>query len=375
MAEFGVSKVTHLIDHTSKTWKHALVDFIFHPVTISHILQIPLPLNGSVDTLMWPETVDGNYYSKFGYIFVRRKLLGACSSTSTQPSLPAPLWKKFWRTSAQPHCKEVVWRVVSSLLPVCVALRRMGMDVDPLCPLCANDEETVFHLFVSPVAQNIWFGSPLSLRVHGFISMEDFLADFFQAADDDALALWQDGVYALWEMRNRVVFRDGEIHVPVAVVIQRRSMLAAMPVTEVTMVPRPAPLLQASWARPPRGIYKLNFDAVVATTGMVGCGLIVRNMMGEVLASAAQYLLHAASPILGEALASPGLCNWLFRWGFVGSFDYVDLSFVRRGGNYDADYLAGTASKYTDIVRLEEVPSEVITLVHASVMASMPISD
>ncbi|XP_057453056.1 uncharacterized protein LOC130744912 [Lotus japonicus] len=307
MAEFGVTKVSHLIDHAAKSWKSALVDFIFHPTTVSHILKIPLPLNGIVDTLMWPDIVDGNYCSKSGYIFVRRKLLGACSSTSSQPSLPAPLWKKFWRTSAQPRCKEVVWRVVSSLLPVRAALRRRGMDVDPLCPVCANEEETVFHLFVScPVAQNFWFGSPLSLRVHGFSSMEDFLADFFRAADDDALALWQAGVCALWEMRNRVVFRDGEIPVPVAAVIQRCSMLAAAPVSEVTVVPRPAPLLQATWARPPYGIYKLNFDAAVATTGEVGFGLIVRNMLGEVLASAAQYLLHAASAILGEALA--------FRW-------------------------------------------------------------
>ncbi|XP_057443766.1 uncharacterized protein LOC130735911 [Lotus japonicus] len=153
MAEFGVSNVSHLIDHAAKSWKYALVDFIFYPATVSHILKIPLPLNGSVDTLMWPETVDGNYCSKSGYIFVRRKLLGACSSTSSQPSLPAPLWKKFWRTSVQPRCKEVVWRVVSSLLLVRAALRRRGMDVDPLCPVCADEEETVFHLFVScPVA-------------------------------------------------------------------------------------------------------------------------------------------------------------------------------------------------------------------------------
>lgn len=188
-------------------------------------------------------------------------------------------------------------------------------------------------------------------------------------------------------------------------------MLAAAPVSEVTVVPRPAPLLQATWVRPPYGIYKLNFDAAVATTGEVGFGLIVRNMLGEVLASAAQYLLHAASAILGEALAFPWSMQLAIQMGFrrvlfetnflqlfqlwkkppdgrsylssiVGdcfmlsrSFDYVDLSFVRRGGNSVADFLAGTASKYTDIVRLEEVPSEVITLVHASVMASMPISD
>ncbi|XP_057452524.1 uncharacterized protein LOC130744349 [Lotus japonicus] len=169
------------------------------------------------------------------------------------------------------------------------------MDVDPLVSC--------------PVAQNFWFGSPLSLRVHGFSSMEDFLADFFRAADDDALALWQARVYALWEMRNRVIFRDGELPVPVAAVIQRCSMLAVAPVSEVTVGPRgprPAPLLQATWARPPHGIYKLNFDAAVATTREVGFGLIVRNMLGKVLASAAQYLLHAASAILGEALA--------FRW-------------------------------------------------------------
>ncbi|XP_057443765.1 uncharacterized protein LOC130735910 [Lotus japonicus] len=218
-------------------------------------------------------------------------------------------------------------------------------------------------------------------------------------------------VYALWEMRNRVVFRDGEILVPIAAVIQRCSMLAAAPVSEVIVVPRPTPLLQATWARPPYGIYKLDFDAAVATTGEVGFGLIVRNMLGEVLASAAQYLLHAASAILGEALAFRWSMQLAIQMGFrrvlfetdclrlfqlwkkppdgrsylsiiVGdcfmlsrSFDYVDLSFVRRGGNSVADILAGTASKYTDMVWLEEVPREVITLVHKDVMASMPAFD
>ncbi|XP_057451692.1 uncharacterized protein LOC130743457 [Lotus japonicus] len=188
-------------------------------------------------------------------------------------------------------------------------------------------------------------------------------------------------------------------------------MLAAAPVLEVTMLPRPAPLLQATWVRPPYGIYKLNFDAAVATTGEVGFGLIVRNMLGEVLASVAQYLLHATSAILGEALAfrwsmqlaiQMGFCRVLFETdclqlfqlskkppdgrsylsSIVGdcfmlsrSFDYVDLSFVRRRGNYVADFLAGTASKYTDMVWLEEVPREVITLVHKDVMASMPALD
>ncbi|XP_057418233.1 uncharacterized protein LOC130712414 [Lotus japonicus] len=212
-------------------------------------------------------------------------------------------------------------------------------------------------------------------------------------------------------MCNRVVFRDGEIHVPVAAVIQRCSMLAAALVSEVTVVPRPAPLLKATWARPPYGIYKLNFDAAVATTGEVGFGLIVRNMLGEVLASAAQYLLHAASAILGEALAFRWSMQLAIQMGFrrvlfetyclqlfqlwnkppdgrsylssiVGdcfmlsrSFDYVDLSLVLRGGNSVADSLAGTAFKYTDMVWLEEVRREAITLVHKDVMASMSAFD
>ncbi|XP_057432687.1 uncharacterized protein LOC130725479 [Lotus japonicus] len=208
MAELGVSKVTHLIDHASNSWKHDLVDFIFHPATVSIILQIPLPLHGGIDTLMWPETVDGNYCSKSGYVFVRRKVLGACSSTSSQSSLSAPLWKKFWRIDAQPRCKEVAWRGVWSL--------------------------------------SFWFGSPLSLRLNRFGNMEEFLADFLPAADDDALTVWQAGVYALWEARNRVVFQGGEVPVPVAVVVQRCCMLAAAPVVDAAVVPRPSPTLPSS---------------------------------------------------------------------------------------------------------------------------------
>ncbi|XP_057450622.1 uncharacterized protein LOC130742539 [Lotus japonicus] len=142
--------------------------------------------------------------------------------------------------------------------------------------------------------------------------------------------------------------------------------------------------------------------------GLVGFGLVVRDRHGEVLASAAQHLLHDSSPIMGEAMAlrwsmqlavQMGFRRVLFetdclqlfqRWkkppddrSYLASiivdsfmlsrfFYYVDLSFVRRGGNSVADYLAGNASSYSDMVWLEEVPAEVIDLVHADVMASMP---
>ncbi|XP_057419100.1 uncharacterized protein LOC130713345 [Lotus japonicus] len=322
---------------------------------------------------MWPETVDDNYCSKSGYVFVRRKVLGACSSTSSQSSLPAPLWKKFWRTDAQPRCKEVAWRVVSGLLPVRASLRRRGLDVDPLCPLCAFDEETIFHLFVScPVAQSFWFGSPLSLRLHRFGNMGEFLADFLPVADDDALAVWQAGVYALWETCNRVVFQDGEVPVPVAVVVQRCCMLAAAPVVDAAVVPRPSPTLPSSWVRPTHGIYKLNFDAAVASTGLVVFGLVVRDRHGEVLASAAQHLLPASSPIMGEAMTLRWSMQLAVQMGFGRVLFETDCLQLFQRWKKPPDGRSYLASIIADCFMLSQVPVEVIDLVHADVMASMP---
>ncbi|XP_057424692.1 uncharacterized protein LOC130718190 [Lotus japonicus] len=296
MVELGVSKVTHLIDHATNSWKHDLVDFIFHPTTVSIILKNPLPLHGHIDTLMWPETVDGNYCFKSGYVFVRRKLLGACFSTSSQPSLPAPLWKKFWRTDAQPHCKEVAWCVVSGLVPVRASLRRRCLDVDPLCPLWASDEET-----------------------------------------------------------------GGEVPVPVVVVVQRCCMLAATPVVDVAVGSRPSSTLPSSWVRPMHEVYKLNFDASVASTGLVGFGLIVRDRHGEVLASAAQHLLHVSSPLLGEAMTFRRSMQLAVQMGFIRVLFEIDcLQLFQRwkkppdGRSYSSSIISDCCwlSRYFDYVDL-----------------------
>ncbi|KAK1572459.1 hypothetical protein Q3G72_032892 [Acer saccharum] len=63
-------------------------------------------------------------------------------------------------------------------------------------------------------------------------------------------------------------------------------------------------LVANSWRPPDRGHYKANSDAVLdLVNGKVGVGIVIRNFVGEVLASYAQPFPTVLSPALAEAIA------------------------------------------------------------------------
>ncbi|XP_057432392.1 uncharacterized protein LOC130725157 [Lotus japonicus] len=147
----------------------------------------------------------------------------------------------------------------------------------------------------------------------------------------------------------------------------------------------------SKWVRPATSIIKVNFDASFGNDKLASFGFVAWDEEGEILAAGSLYPTVVPTSTMAEALC----LRWVmeissqlvfrrvqfetdsfqlyYAWkkgtgssvlfsvihdcmSFVGLFDFVNLSFVRRQGNNCADYMARNASTLSDVIWAEEGP-------------------
>lgn len=86
-------------------------------------------------------------------------------------------WKNLWRLRVIPRVKHFLWQACTNSLPTKDNLFQRGMYVDPVCALCGEGMESLFHLFLEcRTIKKIWFLSPL--RMDDNISYMGSFANF-----------------------------------------------------------------------------------------------------------------------------------------------------------------------------------------------------
>ncbi|XP_057433855.1 uncharacterized protein LOC130726575 [Lotus japonicus] len=210
---------------------------------------------------------------------------------------------------------------------------------------------------------------------------------------------------ALWEAHNKLIFQEVPFRCEAA--IQRATSMSQVDVSTVDPSAN-GPVHDAIWRRPPRGVFKVNFDGSWKSDSVSGIGMVARNHDGLILAAAAEVVERPSTVVEAEALAfrwAIGLaitlgfrlvffeteCLTLFHmwkkpldgrnylatilsdcFQLSRSLDFVYVVFIRRSGNVVADFLARNASSYAGLVWIEEVPPEVDVFVTADILTSMP---
>ncbi|XP_057444895.1 uncharacterized protein LOC130737146 [Lotus japonicus] len=228
------------------------------------------------------------------------------------------------------------------------------------------------HLFMHcPAACQVWFASPLSLRVDNFLTFADFWRHIHELHDSEVMALVQTTIYMMWEARNHHQFQQRPSSTEH--ILQRVASVQA----EVRIgASAPATIERnVAWRGPVRGTYKCNFDASFVDGRPVGLGMVVRKHRGEVMASACSYPVHVTTPILAEAMSMRWSLQLFIDLGFRRISLETDFSvmFVRRKSNAVADFLAKSAEAYTNMVWVEEVPLAAAPLIDADVMNLLPV--
>jgi len=127
------------------------------------------PNSSSLDSPLSPKTrlwrfTDSKAYSiKSGYSQVIKK--DDCGGVVIR-SIPGKFCKGLWKIKFIPKCVHFVWKVCKDILLVRQNLSRKGMDVDPICPRCAQAEEDIVNAFLlCDEVRRIWFASSLGGRI------------------------------------------------------------------------------------------------------------------------------------------------------------------------------------------------------------------
>ncbi|KAK7289933.1 hypothetical protein RIF29_03979 [Crotalaria pallida] len=103
----------------------------------------------------------------------------------------------------------MVWRAAKNILPTNKRLYERGLTIDPICPQCGMEEETIAHVLLQcEETRRIWFASPVTLHVpvDTDLSFTDWISFVINKEEKSGIANVFNLIYALWKKRNTWVF-------------------------------------------------------------------------------------------------------------------------------------------------------------------------
>lgn len=66
-------------------------------------------------------------------------------------------WSSIWHAPCPNKVKQFLWRMAHNSLPLCTNLKRKGVDIDTLCPVCKRRDEDGSHLlFQCKQVKQLW---------------------------------------------------------------------------------------------------------------------------------------------------------------------------------------------------------------------------
>lgn len=202
-------KVSDLFDAQCREWRQPLLNVLFPMEVVGAIKSIYILVQEVEDELVWEHTKNGKFSVKSAYLFRFEAQFG---ELVRQEGQRFQLWDKVWGLGLPPKFLLFVWNVIHRILAVKDALRRRNVIVDPICPLCGLDEETIEHLFLNcNFAQRVWRASNLVLEFSigtpvGFSVW--FSAWINEAPDKEVIRHSIFILWAIWRVRNDVLFKS-----------------------------------------------------------------------------------------------------------------------------------------------------------------------
>ena len=217
-------------------------------------------------------------------------------------------------------------------------LYRRGCQIEPQCPLCATDIETMDHLFQGcPHTLAIWDLAKqhrwIPFQVHPnttspwLTQWRSLLATF----DRNSLQRLAFLLWSIWKMRNAVIFQQQAVQ-PIKCLIRAKRLCAEWRIRTCMSVDHikqgsfftpPNKNLFIRWHPPTPGAVKLNFDGSRQGHSAAG-GFIIRDWRGEIL------LMGASN--YGDTSVLMAECRAL-RDGLVAARNYAFSNLVIEGDN------------------------------------------
>ena len=156
-------RVVEIIRPNTRIWDEAFIRSNFSSDEQEAILRIPIVALGRRDKFIWHFDQSGRFLVKSTYkLHCNEKDNQIVQEPSTSSRDSSQLWKLIWQLQVSPKIQSFLWRLCTNSIACQGNLRRRGLSIDPTCPLCQNDIETIEHLlFFCPHAHQTWFMSNL----------------------------------------------------------------------------------------------------------------------------------------------------------------------------------------------------------------------
>ena len=254
--------------NTDKRWD---IDRLQHVINdqslIQRILGVPLPISDIQDSLIWGCTSSGDFSMQ----------PATWLTHGIHPSTARP-WPHawIWKLDTMPKILIFIWQLCHNALHVRLPLHSRGVDLDPLCPLCGQQNESIQHLFLS---------CPSTLRVWDAAEAHNWIPRGFLRGTNTEIAglllTWQQQPSKLtkqrisfllrfiWKAHNGIVFNNEALH-PITWLIKakwagaewrnRTRMPADSFPRGIPSFPHHKNNFIVRWFAPPPGFVKLNFD-------------------------------------------------------------------------------------------------------------------
>lgn len=148
-------------------WDSDWLKLCFSADEVKAVEAIPVSLAGTDDKLFWSFYRDVAYTVKSVYYSARvgqagRVSSGACFSYHC----PKVLWKAVWSDVFPPKVQHFLWRACSGALATGGNPFKRRCCLNPSCPVCDSEEESVEHLLLTcDWAQKVWYVTNASIRI------------------------------------------------------------------------------------------------------------------------------------------------------------------------------------------------------------------
>ncbi|KAJ3701851.1 hypothetical protein LUZ61_005556 [Rhynchospora tenuis] len=197
-------KVSELIEEQTGQWDMQQLTRLFNQYQIQEIVATDNKPNLQArgrDRLIWQHAKNGKYTVKEGY-----KVLLEMRNEPVAAHVFD--WQLIWRQkSLEPKVKIFLWRLMHKGLPMATNLHRRMNNFNPMCQRCGLENEFEMHcLFYCETSRQIWFASPVGIRVHELpLDIVHTCTQVLGCLDEDGAKLFANTMWEIWKERNKAV--------------------------------------------------------------------------------------------------------------------------------------------------------------------------
>ena len=219
-------------------------------------------------------------------------------------------WISLWHTKVPAKLRVFLWRLAKQSLPTTDVLHHRHIAASSSCGICGAVDSWRHSLLDCTMARCVWALADEDMLEH-MCQMQDtnarnWLFTMIETLNHDQFTRMSVTLWAIWHARRKAIHED-LFQSPLSTHSFVDSFIAEL---HQSTKPKPASVRQGvaiphvAWIAPSAGVAKLNVDAGVARSGLLGsAAAVARSATGEYLGASVVIHSGLSDPETLEALA------------------------------------------------------------------------